>query len=427
MTRFVVADVVEPLNVDPKPLGAGGQGEVYRAKLGGTVFALKLYHRQASTPEQRATIERLIEKRAPAPYFLWPMNMVEDRQEGRFGYLMPLREARFRSTEDLMARRVTASFRALIDAALQLADGFLQLHSRGLCYRDISFGNLFIDPANGDVRICDNDNVGIAGTPGGVLGTPRFMAPEIVRAEALPSAETDRFSLAVMLFYLLMGGHPLEGRREAEIRCLDRPAMDRLYGLDPLYVFDPADGSNRPVPGLHDNPLVFRNIYPRILLDTFERAFTEGLGDPHGRIRESVWRNVFGRVRDLLMNCPGCGAQGFFDPEAAAPTPCWRCRRPRPVPTRIVLDGAPVVLQAGTRLGGHHVRRDPFNYQPALAEVAAHPTQPGLLGLRNQSPDTWTVRRADGTVVDVPPGKNAPLVTGNKVNFGVCEAEVVGG
>jgi serine/threonine protein kinase len=49
-----------------------------------------------------------------------------------------------------------------------------------------------------------------------VLGTPRFMAPEVVRREAAPSDQTDRYSLAVLLFYLLMGGHPLDGATRGE-------------------------------------------------------------------------------------------------------------------------------------------------------------------------------------------------------------------
>jgi len=54
----------------------------------------------------------------------------------------------------------------------------LRLHSQGLCYRDISFANVFFDPTIGDVRICDNDNVDVSGTEsGGVLGTPRLHGP----------------------------------------------------------------------------------------------------------------------------------------------------------------------------------------------------------------------------------------------------------
>jgi len=137
------------------------------------------------------------------------------------------------------------------------------LHSKGLCYRDISFGNLFLDPANGEILICDNDNVAIDGNPGtGILGTPRFMAPEVVRGGSLPSIQTDLFSLAVLLFYLFLVHHPLEGKKELAIHSFDLPAMTRLYGTDPVFIFDPRDHSNRPVPGCHDNALVNWPLYP---------------------------------------------------------------------------------------------------------------------------------------------------------------------
>ena len=154
--------------------------------------------------------------------------------------------------------------RALLTAGMKLADGFLRLHSKGLCYRDISFANVFFDPKTGDIRICDNDNVDITGAEtGGVLGTQRFMAPEVVRREAAPSDDTDRYSLAVLLFFLLYGGHPLDGQREAIIRCLDVPALERLYGFDPLYIWHPDDASNRPHPRYSRQPHRFSRHVPR--------------------------------------------------------------------------------------------------------------------------------------------------------------------
>jgi len=77
-----------------------------------------------------------------------------------------------------------------------------------------------------------------------VDGTPRFMAPEIVRGEAKPSTQTDLFSLAVLLFYLFMMHHPLNGKREWEIHCLDLPAMRKLYGTEPVIIFDPNGNSD---------------------------------------------------------------------------------------------------------------------------------------------------------------------------------------
>ncbi len=76
----------------------------------------------------------------------------------------------------------------------------------GAKYQDISFGNLFFNPDNGDVLICDNDNVSFDNSkPGGVLGTPGFMAPEIVRGEKRPSKDTDRYSLSVLVVLSFYG------------------------------------------------------------------------------------------------------------------------------------------------------------------------------------------------------------------------------
>ena len=69
-----------------------------------------------------------------------------------------------------------------------------------------------IDPGSMALLICDNDNVDVDGAPPTSLGTPKFMAPEIVRGEASPTMDTDLHSLAVVLFYLLFLCHPLEGK-----------------------------------------------------------------------------------------------------------------------------------------------------------------------------------------------------------------------
>ncbi|MEJ7709399.1 MAG: hypothetical protein WKF84_05960 [Pyrinomonadaceae bacterium] len=262
-------------------LGAGGQGEVYKARLGGEAVALKWFFPQMATPEQRAAIEMLVRKGTPSEHFLWPLEVATDPQVPGFGYVMQLRPARFKNIVDLMKRRIEPTFRALSTAGFNLAQNYLLLHSQGLCYRDISFGNAFFDPDSGDVLICDNDNVAVDGADTlGVLGTPRFMAPEVVRGVARPSTQTDLFSLSVLIFYMLVVHHPLEGKKETEIKCLDLPAMTKLYGTEPVFIFDLVDKSNAPVPGVHDNALAFWRIYPQALRDIFTRAFTDGLRDP---------------------------------------------------------------------------------------------------------------------------------------------------
>ncbi|MEM4724188.1 MAG: hypothetical protein QXP01_04180, partial [Candidatus Hadarchaeum sp.] len=340
-------------------LGSGGQGEVYQVRVDGQLYALKWYFPQNATPQQRALLEDLVRRGSPSVRFLWPLEMVNDPTALSFGYIMPLREPRFKGLIDLMKRRVEPSFHALCTAAFELADSFLQLHATGLCYRDISFGNVFFDPNTGEVRICDNDNVGVTGAvAGGVLGTPSFMAPEIVRGEAYPSTETDLFSLAVLLFYMFMLHHPLEGKKEAEIHCFDWPAMNKLYGFEPVFIFDPNNDSNRPVPGYHDNAIIYWQIYPQFLRDLFTRSFTDGIRDPkNGRVRESEWRKAFVQLRDLILYCGRCGAENFYDVEklrGGKPHICWSCNNGIQLPPRIRLGKMVVVLNYDTRLYPHH-------------------------------------------------------------------------
>jgi DNA-binding helix-hairpin-helix protein with protein kinase domain len=410
-----------------KRLGSGGQGEVYQVRVGGKARALKLYHAHMATAAQRQGIERLVQKGPPTEHFLWPLELVVSPSDQRFGYVMELREPRFRHSEDFMARRVVPGFHALVTVGYQLAFAFWRLHAEGLCYRDISFGNVFFDPRTGDVRICDNDNVDVTGSGlGGVLGTPRFMAPEVVRGEAPPSAETDRYSLAVLLFYLLEGGHPLEGGLEARIRCLDLPAMNKLYGTEPLYIFDPKDASNRPVPGIHDNPLAFHGLYPEAIRRRFLQSFTDGLRSPNQRVRESEWCKDLLQVRDCLVSCSGCASRCFHDPEsprAPGELTCWSCKAPVRLPPRLRVGQRLIMLNHDTRLFRDHLEGD-HNFEECVAEVSQKPDDPTRWGLRNLTREKWTFTRPDGTTADVPPGTSVPLKTGNIVNFGKARGEI---
>lgn len=413
-------------------LGGGGQGEVYRANLGGKPVALKWYFPASTTPEQRAALETLIKKGPPSDKFLWPMELTSAEGTPGFGYIMPLRESRYKGIVDLMKRRIEPTFRALVTAGLDLSHSFLQLHAKGLCYRDISFGNVFFDPGTGDVLICDNDNVTVDGeAESGVLGTPRFMAPEVVRGEALPSTQTDLFSLAVLLFYMFMVHHPLEGKKELTIHCLDLPSMNKLYGTEPVFIFDPDDDSNRPAPGYHDNAIDFWHIYPQFLRNLFTKAFTDGIRDPqNGRVRESEWRAAMVRLRDSIVYCAYCAMENFYDADAlkisgGKPGTCWSCKRELRLPPRIRIGRNVVMLNHDTRLFPHHVDdQKMYDFSQPIAEVTQHPKDPRIWGLKNLSDEKWVSTTTDGTVKDVKPGRSVTLAVGTKINFGKMEGEI---
>lgn len=411
-------------------LGGGGQGEVYRALYAGEPVALKWYFAQQASREQHQALDRLIQIGAPTDRFLWPLELVGDRTLRGFGYIMPLRDPRYKSIVDLMTRRTEPRFRSLITAAVDMADSFLQLHARGLCYRDISFGNVFFDPDSGEALICDNDNVAINGSARiGVLGTPRFMAPEVVRCEAAPSIQTDLYSLSVLLFYLLMVHHPLEGRREAAIRCMDLPAMNRLYGEQPLFIFDPDDDSNAPLPSHHENALAFWPVYPLSVRNLFTRAFTTGLAEPMRRVRESEWRAGLVRIRDHIFYC-ACGQENFHcpaqDSEPARNRTCWSCDAALVLPARLRIGDHSVMLNSDTQLYPHHTEPDRrYDFSMPIAAVVENPARPGDLGLQNRSRGSWRLTQANGMRFAVDPGRTVRITSGSVIDFGRVSGELI--
>lgn len=412
-------------------LGGGGQGEVYRASAGGTTVALKWYFPDSATPEQRDTVTSLVHQGAPSAAFVWPTDLVTSASSDGFGYVMPLRDDRLKGIVDLVKGRVRPRFSVLVRSCYLLASEFFELHAHGLCYRDISFGNVFFDPNTGDISIVDNDNVIVNNSSRlGVLGTPRFMAPEVVRGEAGPSADTDLYSLAVLMFYMLMIHHPLEGMRESAIHALDLSAMNQLYGLTPLFIFDPDDPSNRPDPIYHSNVLSLWPLYPQFLRDLFEQSFTVGLRDPHGRVTETEWRRALLRTFDSIAICGICGTENFYDLDrlrasAGVPPACWGCGTKTVFPPRLRIGSNIVVLNVDTRLYRHHL--DPahlFDLSDPVAEVSRHPTSPDIWGLKNLSPTQWVMIAANGTVREVGQGRSAQIADGTRINFGTCQGEI---
>ncbi|MEU1403642.1 protein kinase [Streptomyces sp. NPDC005728] len=411
-------------------LGAGGQGEVYRVRTPDGERALKWYYPTCATGEQQGIVRELVAREFADDRFLWPEAHVP-AHHGSFGYLMGLRPDRYKGLPALFRRQLRTSPRALLTACLYTVEAYQALHSRGIAYRDISWGNIFFDPATGDVLVCDNDNAVVEGDASGISGTMEFMAPELVRGDpgARPGTQSDLHSLAVLLFMFLMNHHPLKGKRELGIHCLDEAAERKLYGRSPLFLFDPADDSNAPDPMEHATVLATWPAAAETLQDLFRRSFTIGLRDPAARVRETEWRNALRAVLDSVVECASCGRQNMTEPgENPPPRLCWGCGAQLVLPPRLTVTTPPprtehhIRLRRGARVQAHHLLPEPARHDCSdaalVAELVEHPKRPGRFGIANRSQQTWTGTRSDGTVQKVEPGQTVQLRSGLELDLG---------
>ena len=445
-----------------KELGSGTQGKVYALiSPDNTPLVLKWYFPSMATKEQYDILKSLIQKESPSNRFLWPLALVETPKKEGFGYVMSLKESRFKSFSLWLSRKIDPSFNALLTACYELVQNFHLLHSKGLCYQDLSLNNIYFDPKNGEIRIGDTDNIVINGeNKGNVIGTPKFMAPEIIVENALPNTQTDLYSLAIILFYILFLNHPLEGKIESSIKSLDLPSMSKLYGFEPIFIFDPNDDSNYPDPAFHANALIFWSIYPDFIKRIFIKAFTKGIKDPmHGRVRETEWQIALLALRDSIYYCRQCGSENFLSNESlvleklkmpiqlgginsdskvskqsaiiegvlSSPL-CWnpKCRTKNTCILNIRIDDRLfVALNHNTKLFLHHIDPDrKYDFSSPVAEVSRHPADPRVWGLKNLSTLPWKVDNPNGEVIEIYPNQSFSLVPGTLINFGTSKGMI---
>ncbi len=212
-------------------LGAGGMGEVYRARdprLDRLVAIKVLPQHLSAHPEALARFER--EAKAVAALSHPNILAIHDfGHEGGVTYaVMELLEG-----ETLRARLESSllSWREAVKITASVAEGLAAAHARGIIHRDIKPENIFLT-ADGLVKILDFGiarvkkavisnadtliSKGIGDTkPGTLMGTIGYMSPEQVRGEAA-EAPSDFFSLGCVLMEALTGKRPFARQSAAE-------------------------------------------------------------------------------------------------------------------------------------------------------------------------------------------------------------------
>ena len=198
--------------------------------------------------------------------------------------------------------------------------------------------------------------------------------------------------------------------------------MNQLYGNNPVFVFDPANTTNRPVKGYQDNVLLFWDIYPQTIRDLFTKAFTEGLKQPNRRVTENQWLDAFANLMTSIMICPNpkCGAEVFIDEhkiEKGEDHVCWGCGKVMQHPVSIVVGKNRVFLRRDAKLYSHTIYAD-YDMDTVVGEVVQNPSNPNLWGIKNESKDNWTYIRADGQQIPVAVGRSAAIAKDAKIGFG---------
>src|SRR6202049_240966 len=272
------------------PLGAGGMGEVYRARdtrLGRDV-AIKVLPAAFSRDQDRL---RRFEQEARAAAALNHPNILAVYDIGTYQD-SPYMVAELLEGETLgqriQARPVPA--RKATDYALQIVRGLIAAHDKGIVHRDLKPDNIFLTSdgrikildfglakltlTEGDFASADSPTLASQTHAGVVLGTVAFMSPEQVRGKPA-DVRSDLFSLGAILYEMVSGKRAFSGDSAADTmsailkeepaplaetqpnvppglvriveHCLEKNPVDRFQSArDVAFALDAFSGSSTP-------------------------------------------------------------------------------------------------------------------------------------------------------------------------------------
>jgi len=228
-------------------IGAGGMGEVYRARDSriGRDVAVKVLPCSATSD-----LMRRFEQEARAAGMLNHPNVLTvydvGSHEGSPFIVCELLEGV--SLREQLTMRLPA--RKAIEYAQQIARGLAAAHDKGIIHRDLKPENIFILD-DGRVKLLDfglvkliqpevtqdSETQQLVTDAGTVIGTAGYMSPEQVRGEVADN-RSDIFSLGVVLFEMLTGTQPF--RRDTAVET-----MNAILHDEPLMPADLPTGAAR--------------------------------------------------------------------------------------------------------------------------------------------------------------------------------------
>lgn len=211
MDREVIAGRYELVEL----IGKGGMSSVWQAhdRLLDRLVAIKILHPHFTEDEEY--VERFRREARSVAQLSHPnIVTVIDRGEDEGRQYIVFEYIEGENLKELLERTGPMPVRDALTLALQMARALSFAHGRGLIHRDVKPQNVLMNAEGqakmtdfGIARELDVQGVTITGT---VLGTSEYIAPEQARGQQV-DAQTDVYSLGVVLYELLTGGVPYHG------------------------------------------------------------------------------------------------------------------------------------------------------------------------------------------------------------------------
>jgi DNA-binding NarL/FixJ family response regulator/tRNA A-37 threonylcarbamoyl transferase component Bud32 len=226
-----------------KKIGQGGMSSVYLAERGPEKKQVVIKTLSMAMIDNKKTVTRANQEFKLISR-IKNRHIVELIDQGTIGDVLYTIMEYFQSGDLKQRLRDGIKQRDALDYMRQVADGLNAIHGCGIIHRDLKPGNIMFRDDNSlaiiDFGISKDINSKLDLTsPGQIMGTPNYMAPEQGKGAYKPDARSDIYSLGIMLYEMLTGKKPYAAPTGAAIlyKHLHDPIPhlpNQFYELQPL-------------------------------------------------------------------------------------------------------------------------------------------------------------------------------------------------
>ncbi|XP_028762725.1 serine/threonine-protein kinase SAPK3-like [Neltuma alba] len=190
----------------------------------------------------------------------------------------------------------------------QLISGVSYCHSMQICHRDLKLENTLLDGSpTPRLKICDfgySKSAILHSQPKSTVGTPAYIAPEVLSRKEYDGKIADVWSCGVTLYVMLVGGYPFEDPEDPRnfrktigrimsvqysIPDYVRVSADCRHLLSRIFVADPAKRIT--IPEIKQHPWFLKNL-PKEMNETEKKVNEEAEKDHPSQSVEEILRIV---------------------------------------------------------------------------------------------------------------------------------------
>ncbi|XVE57541.1 hypothetical protein DITRI_Ditri04bG0098500 [Diplodiscus trichospermus] len=190
----------------------------------------------------------------------------------------------------------------------QLISGVSYCHSMQICHRDLKLENTLLDGSpTPRLKICDfgySKSAVLHSQPKSTVGTPAYIAPEVLSRKEYDGKIADVWSCGVTLYVMLVGAYPFEDPEDPRnfrktigrimgiqysIPDYVRVSADCRHLLSHIFVANPAKRIT--IPEIKQHPWFLKNL-PKELVEIEKTNFAESARDQPSQSVEEIMRII---------------------------------------------------------------------------------------------------------------------------------------